>query len=126
MAVVWANLWEWGRAESEYKRAIELNPNYATAHQWYGHGVLETMKRYDEAISELKEAQKLDPFSLIIATNLGDALLAAGRVGAAIEQYRVILETDPNFAYAHNRLGVALAASSAFEEAIAEAEKSWN
>ena len=95
MAVVWANLWEWGRAESEYKRAIELNPNYATAHQWYGHGVLETLKRYDEAISELKEAQKLDPFSLIIATNLGDALLAAGRVEGAIEQYRSVSEMDP-------------------------------
>ena len=126
MAVVWANSWEWERAESEYRRAIELNPNDATAHHWYGHGVLEALKRYDEAISELKEAQKLDPFSLIIATNLGDALLAARRMEGAIEQYRSILETDPNFAYAHARLGMALAASSAFEEAIAEAEKSWS
>ena len=126
MAVVWANLWEWGRAESEYKRAIELNPNYATAHQWYGHGVLETLKRYDEAISELKEAQKLDPFSLIIATNLGDALLAAGRVEGAIEQYRSVSEMDPHYAYAHARLGIALAASSAFDEAVAEVEKSWS
>ncbi len=126
MAVVSSYFWDWDRAEREFKRAIELNPNYATAHHWYGHGYLEAQKRYDEAIRELKEAQKLDPLSLIIATNHGDALLAARRVEEAIEQYRGILETDPNYAYARSRLGVALVASSAFEEAVAEVEKSWS
>jgi TolB-like protein/Tfp pilus assembly protein PilF len=120
-----ALLWDWDRAESEFRRAIELNPNYATAHHWYGHGFLELHKRYDEAITEISKAQQLDPLSSIIATNLGDALFFAGRVGEAIDQYRQVLQTDPNFAYAHTRLGIALIATSAFEEAIAEVEKSW-
>ncbi len=126
MAVVWSYFWEWERAESEFKRAIELNPNYATAHHWYGHGFLESHKRYGEAIRELKQAQQLDPLSTIIATNLGDALFAAGRLGEAIDQYRRVIQTDPDFAYAHSRLGMALVVTSAFEDAIAEVEKSWS
>ncbi len=124
-AVSVSYLFDFNRAEREFKRAIELNPNYATAHHWYGHGYLEARKRYDEAIREIREAQKLDPLSSIIATNLGDVLFAAGRLGESIEQYRSIIQTDPDFAYAHSRLGMALIATSAFEEAIAEVEKSW-
>ncbi|MGI0079961.1 MAG: tetratricopeptide repeat protein [Nitrososphaerales archaeon] len=114
----------WDGAEREYKRAIELNPNYASAHHWYGHALLGTQGRYEEAIYELTEAKKLDPLSLIIASNLGDVLLSAGRYKEAEDHYRSVLETSPSFAYAHSRLGLALLQQSRHDEAITEIEKS--
>ncbi len=62
--------WDWSEAERQYKRAIELNPNYATAHHWYGE-FLAYMGRFDEGLAEIKRAQELDPLSLIISTDLG-------------------------------------------------------
>ncbi len=85
-------------AEREYKRAIELNPNYATAHHFYGSAVLGPQGRHDEAIFELKEAKRLDPLSPIVLANLGDRLLAAGRYEEAQKKYRSVLEGTPNFA----------------------------
>ena len=116
--------WDLKGAERELKRAIELNPNYATAHQSYGFGILSPQGRLDEAVAQLKEAERLDPLSPIIATNFGDMLLQAGRVAEAENQYRKVLASTPDFAYAHSRLGLALVKESRYDEAISEMKKS--
>ena len=85
------------RAAREFQRAIELNPNYATAHQWYGIDLLVALGRFDEAISEVKRALELDPLSLIINSDLGRTYYFARRYDEAIEQLRKTLEMDPNF-----------------------------
>jgi tetratricopeptide (TPR) repeat protein len=64
--------WDWPGAEREFRRAIELNPGYATAHQWYAE-MLSELGRHEEALAEIKRAQQLDPFSLIINAVRGDA-----------------------------------------------------
>jgi Tfp pilus assembly protein PilF len=86
--------WDWPGAEREYKRAIELNPGYATAHEWYG-GLLSELGRHEEALAEIKRAQQLDPLSLIINTVSGWVLMQAGQDDLAIEQLRKTLEMDP-------------------------------
>jgi len=121
----WAKMSQWSgqEAEREFQRAIELNPGYATAHQWYGIYLSWILGRFDEALAEIKHAQELDPLSSIISTALGNTLRLAGRNDEAIEQLRKTLELDPNFPLAHERLGLALAQESMYEEAIAELEK---
>jgi len=84
--------WDWSGAESESQRAIELNPRYATAHQWYGDALIQ-MGRLQEAIAEEKRAVELDPFSLVINRDLGDALYLARQYDQAIEQYRRTLDS---------------------------------
>ncbi len=111
--------WDWPGAEREFRRAIELNPGYATAHQWYGE-LLSELGRYEEALAEVKQAQQLDPLSLIINAISGRILLNAGRDDLAIEQLRKTLEMDANFAHAHWFLGQADVRKGAFTEAIAE------
>jgi TolB-like protein/DNA-binding winged helix-turn-helix (wHTH) protein/Tfp pilus assembly protein PilF len=115
--------WDWQAAETEYKRAIKLNPNYATAHQWYSWH-LTMMGRDNEGMVELKKALNLDPLSLIINADLADALCVAGRFDEAVEQSRKILQMDPNFAVGHYELGQALAQKHMYDEAIAELQRS--
>jgi TolB-like protein/Tfp pilus assembly protein PilF len=91
----------------EFERAIELNPNYATAHHWYGE-LLGAVGRFDEGIAELKRAEQLDPLSLVINTDLGEIHTFAREYDKAIEQLRKAIEMDPRFYYAHWNLGVAL------------------
>jgi TolB-like protein/Tfp pilus assembly protein PilF len=119
--------YEWDRAGSdrEYRRAIELDPNYATARQWYGTDVLCTEKRFDEAVDELKRAEELDPLSPIIGTNLGDVFVNARRYDEGIAQYKRVLLLDPNFGYAHQALGWAYGAKGSYPEAIAETRKAF-
>jgi len=106
-------------AEREYKRAIELNPNYSTAHQWYG-VYLMSLGRFDEALTQMRRAQELDPLSLPINMTLGWALIAARQTDQSIEQLRKTLEMDPNFVLAHHRLGMAYEQQGKYAEAIAE------
>jgi DNA-binding winged helix-turn-helix (wHTH) protein/TolB-like protein/tetratricopeptide (TPR) repeat protein len=91
--------WAWEEADTLYRRAIELNPYYATAHAWRGE-YLAFMGRFDEGLAELRRAQELDPLSLIIATDVGKALLLARRYDEALRQLRKVLEIDPTFAQA--------------------------
>ncbi len=114
--------WDWSGAERESQRAIELNPRYATAHQWYGDALIQ-MGRLQEAIAEEKRAVELDPFSLVINRDLGDALYLARQYDQAIEQYRRTLELDPNFITVHGGLGAAYLHKSLYKEGIAEYEK---
>jgi len=114
--------WNWPGAEREFRRAIELNPGYATAHQWYGE-LLSQLGRHEEALAEINQAQQLDPLSLIINASRGWLLLTAGRDDLAIEQLRRTLEIDPHFAHAHFFLGYAYLRKGALAEAIAEFQR---
>jgi serine/threonine protein kinase/Tfp pilus assembly protein PilF len=114
--------WEWTKSEEDFKRAIELNPNYAQAHHWYALH-LAAMGRHDESISEMRRAQELDPLSLIINTNVGWMLYFAGRYDAAIEQFRQVLELDADFFVAHWELGLAYEQKGMYAEARAEFQK---
>lgn len=114
--------WKFAESEKEFKRAIDLNPNYATAHHWYAELLL-NLNRFDEAIAEIKVAQSLDPLSLIINTAVGTFLTASGRNEEAIEQLRKAIDMDPNFARAHLRLAFAYEETGRYAEAISEYEK---
>ena len=114
--------WDWPGAEREFRRAIELNPGYATAHQWYAE-LLAQIGRNEEALAEIKLAEQLDPFSLIINVVHADTLRCAGQNDLSIEQLRRTLEIDPDFAHAHFHLGMAYLRKEAFAGAIAEFQK---
>ncbi len=88
--------WDWSAAENEFKRAIELSPNYATAHEWYGI-YLFAMGRFDEAIAETERARELDPLSPIINALVGCAYWFARRYEESIKNFQKTLELDPNF-----------------------------
>ncbi len=111
-------------AEREYRRAIELNPNYATAHQWLGNNVLNPTKRFDEGLAALRRAEELDPLSPIIGTNLGDSFVYTGNYDKAISQYKRILELDPNFAFGRFALGWCLYVKGTYQDAVAELRRS--
>lgn len=110
-------------AEKEFRRAIELNPNYATAHHWYGEEVLAAMGRSAEAVAELKRAEELDPLSPAIKTTHGYVLYVARENDEAIAQLRKVFELDANFAVAHMYLGRAYAQKKMFADAIEEFQK---
>jgi TolB-like protein/DNA-binding winged helix-turn-helix (wHTH) protein/Tfp pilus assembly protein PilF len=111
--------WKWDAAEREYRRALELNPGYATAHQWYAWH-LNMMGRTGEAMQELRQAERLDPLSLIISADIAEAFLVTRRFDDAEEQSRKTLRMDPNFAVSHYELGQALLQRQSYDEAIAE------
>ena len=109
--------WDWSGAELEFRRAIELNPNYALAHQRYAIQ-LATMERMQEASAEIKRAQQIDPLSLIINTDAALILFLQRSYAEAIDQCYKTLELDPNFSVAHFQLGLAFEQLGQYEEAI--------
>jgi TolB-like protein/DNA-binding winged helix-turn-helix (wHTH) protein/Flp pilus assembly protein TadD len=111
--------WDWDVAGSEYEAAIRLNPGYATAHHWYGWHLMLTGKG-TAGIAELRNAENLDPLSLIIGADIADALCINRDFDGAIRQSRKTLELDPRFAVGHYELGQALVQTRQFDEAIAE------
>jgi TolB-like protein/DNA-binding winged helix-turn-helix (wHTH) protein/Tfp pilus assembly protein PilF len=114
--------WDLPAADREFRRAIALNPGYATAHHWYAWH-LSLLGRNDEAITEMKRARRLDPLSLIINADFAELLLIAHHVAESIQQSRKTLEMDANFSLAHNQLGVAYLASHQPAEAVAELQR---
>jgi TolB-like protein/DNA-binding winged helix-turn-helix (wHTH) protein/Tfp pilus assembly protein PilF len=114
--------WDWLGAEREFQRAIELNPGYATAHQWYAE-LLSELGRHEQSLAQIKLGQQLDPFSLIINVVYADTLRTAGENDLAIEQLRKTLEIDPNFAHAYFHLGMTHLRNGAFAEAIADLQR---
>jgi TolB-like protein/DNA-binding winged helix-turn-helix (wHTH) protein/Tfp pilus assembly protein PilF len=115
--------WDWESAEREFKRAIELNPNYATAHHWYGWH-LSVLGRHSEAIAELRKAESLDPLSLIISADVAEELLIAHQYDESIKQSRKTVDMDSNFALAHYELGQAYVQKHMYNEAIRELQTS--
>jgi TolB-like protein/DNA-binding winged helix-turn-helix (wHTH) protein/Flp pilus assembly protein TadD len=113
---------DWAGAEKEFKRAIELNPSYASAHQWYAEYLLQ-MGRHKEAIAEARLARELDPLSLQINSVVGWAFYIAGQYDASIEEYLKALEMDPNYINFYVGLGLSYMEKAMFEEAIAELQK---
>ena len=113
---------DWGNSEQEFKRAIQLDPNYAVTYQFYAL-LLASLGRQEEAIATIKRAQELDPLSLIINAARGRQLYWAGQYDQASEQLRKALELDPKFGVAHYRLGQVYLKQRMYEEAIAEFEE---
>jgi TolB-like protein/DNA-binding winged helix-turn-helix (wHTH) protein len=110
--------WDWAKAEMEFHRAIDLNPNDALGRNWYG-GYLSVHGRHDEAIKEHERARELDPFSLIINANLARSLYWARRYDDAIVQARQTLQMDPRFGIALFWLEGALRHKNLIKEAVA-------
>ena len=111
--------WDWTAADREFRRAIELNTNYANAHHWYGE-YLSLIGQHDNAIRQAERARELDPISSIINTWVGSRYLFARRYDLAITQYRNVLEQDAGFVPAHLALGQAYEQTNKSGEAIKE------
>jgi tetratricopeptide (TPR) repeat protein len=110
------------RAEVEFRRAIELNPNYATAHHWLS-DCLAMLSRPDEAMAEITRAHELSPLSPIINTTLAERLYYARRYDEAVERLHRTLEVEPDFAPARFYLGLVYEQKGMYEEAVVELEK---
>ncbi len=111
--------WDWVRAESEFKRALEINPNLSNAHHWYGE-YLGAVGRFDEAISEQKIALQLDPSSFIINMDLGWNYYLSRHYDEAVMQYRTALEIDPNSPIVHYTLSQTFEKQNKFAGATEE------
>jgi TolB-like protein/DNA-binding winged helix-turn-helix (wHTH) protein/Flp pilus assembly protein TadD len=114
--------WDWPGAEAEFKQAIALNPNYATAHEWYSI-YLTAMDRPQEAAVEIGRAHDLDPLSLTISTDMGFDFYYKRKYDEAIQQFQKTLQMNPKFPLAHLWLGRAYQQKGMYEDAIAEYEK---
>jgi len=108
----------------EFEEAIALNPNYATAHHWFGNSLLAAIGDFDRSIAEMKRAVELDPLSIAINVDLGVSYYYAGRYQDGIVQIRKALDLDANSYYVHSNLGEVLELSGDLPGAIAEYEKS--
>jgi tetratricopeptide (TPR) repeat protein len=116
-------LWQWAESEREFKRAIELNPSYATAYHWYS-VLLNFMGRHDEARAMIQRAHELDPLSSVISMNISWSQQIQNDHEASIETSLKVLEIDPNFAPAYDSLGMSYLKTGRNAEAVAAAEKS--
>lgn len=114
--------WDWAGFDREFQRAIELNPNSATAHYWYGIPLV-AMKRADDAVAHARRALEIEPLSPVIYTNLGGMLVAVGRYDEAIEVYRKGIELDPSFHLARWWLALAYEQKGMYAEALAERQE---
>jgi tetratricopeptide (TPR) repeat protein len=114
--------WDWSACEEEFKRAIELNPNYATAHHWYG-DYLSDMGRHAEAMAEVQRAQQLDPLSPILSACLAYRYFYARQYQEAIRRFRNTVSLFPEFATAHWWLGNTYMANGTHQEAIVAYQK---
>jgi TolB-like protein/DNA-binding winged helix-turn-helix (wHTH) protein/Flp pilus assembly protein TadD len=114
--------WDLSAGGKEFRRAIELNPGYATAHHWYAWH-LSLLGRFDEAIAEMRTAESLDPLSLIVNADLAELLVLAHSYDESIQQSHKTIEMDPKFALAHNQLAQAYLQKHMYDDAIAELQK---
>ena len=121
-ALLWLDDWEWEKAQTEFKRSLELSPTYPTANHWYAEYAM-TMGRHEEAMIRIKKSQDLDPLSLIISVAVGWAHYFARRYDDAIEQLRRTVDLDPNYPVTYWILGLSLRKTGRHELAITEGEK---
>jgi eukaryotic-like serine/threonine-protein kinase len=118
--VSWTYEWNWKEAEKGYKRAIELNPSVGRSnYAWY----LRCMRRFDEALEQMKIAQQLDPLSVDRSNDLGSIFYWGGQYDKAIDQYKKTLELDPNASEVHDLLADVYAQKRMYKEAIAEEQR---
>jgi adenylate cyclase len=110
-------------AEKEFRRAIELNPKYPTAHQWYSR-FLRGVGRTDEAFLEIKRAEEADPLALVVINNLAENYIDRGDLGSAAKACKRMIDLDPNFWPAHQTMSIVLTKQGRYEEALAEAQLS--
>jgi TolB-like protein/Flp pilus assembly protein TadD len=116
-----ADDWDFAAAERGFRRALALNPNYATAHKWYAES-LTYVGKFDEALIEIKKAQELDPLSPIVNVTAGEILILAQKYDLAVAQLRSVIDMERNFLVAHALLRDAYEYKHMFPEAIAENE----
>src|SRR6185503_943680 len=117
--------YDFATSEREFRRALELNPNYPTAHHWRAVH-LSRLKRFDEAISEIRRALELDPLSTIINLSYGDILIDARRFDEGIEQYQKTIDLDPNFWFSYLFLGRADEGKGTYDQAVDAYAKAFN
>ncbi|HEY8181799.1 MAG TPA: tetratricopeptide repeat protein, partial [Thermoanaerobaculia bacterium] len=113
--------WNAGEAETQFRRALQLNPSYASGHQWYA-VFLASRGRFDEAIAQINLARQLDPLSLIINDVVGWIHALARRDARAIEEFRKALDLDPNFYPVRYDLGITYAEIGKNAEAVEQLE----
>jgi eukaryotic-like serine/threonine-protein kinase len=111
--------WDWEGSERSFREAIAQNPNYATAHQWYAE-LLMSQGRFEEAITEGRKAEELDPLAFVIATSVADVLYFWRRYDDAIAKLRRVIEMEPTFAPARNDLARSLVQAGRPDEGIEE------
>jgi TolB-like protein/DNA-binding winged helix-turn-helix (wHTH) protein/Tfp pilus assembly protein PilF len=114
--------WDFEAGEREFRRGLELNPGYATGHQWYA-GHLTLLGNNSEAINEMKKAESLDPLSLIISADLAEDFFIAQRYEEGVDQIRKTMEMDPNFPMAHYQLGQSYLERRQYGQAVDEFRK---
>jgi serine/threonine protein kinase/tetratricopeptide (TPR) repeat protein len=125
-AMALTSAWKWNEAEKEFRRAIELNPNDASAHYFYGFLFLMPQNRVDQSLEEFRIALSLDPLSSIVNVNYGLTLMVAHRYPEAIAQISKVLERDPSFGPAHFYLSQVYASTGRYGEAMGELQKATN
>ncbi len=114
--------WDWSGAEAEFRRAIALDPNYSSARYWLVASVLRSLRRFDEALAEIKRAQELDPLSPIINLNVGESLSLVGQSDLAIQVLQKQIAWDPTFLQARKALGTVYYHAGKLPEAVTELE----
>ena len=117
---------KWDVAETQFRRALALNPSSAYAHTLYAAFVLSPLGRHDEAIAEMRQAEDLDPVSLPVRFNVGLRYYFARRYNEAIAEFKRMLELDSTFGSAHMGLGFSYAALGRFDDAIEELRRANN
>ena len=119
--VRWVYDWDWRGAEEEFRRALQLNPNYVTAHQWYAY-FLASRERFDEALAHITRAQELEPVSQSVSADVGEIYYWARRYDPAIDTLNAAIEIEPGFAMARNILGLTYLKAGRLHEALQELE----
>jgi len=114
--------WDWSSAEAELRRAIELNPNYATAHHWLG-TTLQTQRKFTEGLAELERAEQIDPLSPVIQETVAELLFQSGQANLAIAHLKMQIARDPGVAFVHYNLAAIYLQLGRLPEAIVEFEK---
>ena len=122
LAMVNRQLWQWAEAEKEFKRAIELNPNYPTTYHWYS-ALLRNLGRFNESSAAINRAHELDPLSSVISANVSMMYQVQGNQVASIENSLKIIDLDPNFGAGYEILALSYLKVGRNAEAIAAAEK---
>jgi len=122
-AIMLANAWRWSEVEPEFRRALELNPNNANVHYFYGFTFLLEEKRIDQALDEFRVALSLDPLSPVINSNYAVTLMLARRYPESLAQFQKVVERDPSFLPGHFYLSQLYATTGHFSEAESELKK---